>query len=97
MVKSKFFLICHSLLPKYLLAISINFYRDLVFMEYFYIFRGCVVLKQLGGEVEGGSSLHPPLTTNETKISYPKPLKHSNKTKLRLNEEQFFKYIFPYH
>ena len=29
--------------------------------------------------------LSPPLATNQTKIPHPKPLKHSNKTKLRLN------------
>ena len=26
-----------------------------------------------------------PFATNQTKIPYPKPIKHSNKTKLRLN------------
>ena len=29
-----------------------------------------------------------PLATNQTKIPYPKPLKHLNKTKLRLNESK---------
>ena len=29
-----------------------------------------------------------PLPTKQTKIPYPKPLKHSNKTKLRLNESE---------
>ena len=28
----------------------------------------------------------PPPATNQTKIPYPKPLKHLNKSKLRLNE-----------
>ena len=30
----------------------------------------------------------PPLATNQTIIPYPKPLKHSNKTKLSLNESK---------
>ena len=36
-----------------------------------------------------------PLATNQTKILYPKPLKHLNKTKLRFNKskKQFFKDI----
>ena len=36
----------------------------------------------------GGGCTPPPLATNQTKISYPKPIKHSNKTKLRLNESK---------
>ena len=34
-----------------------------------------------------GEGYNPP-ATNQTKISYPKPLKHSNKKKIRLNESK---------
>ena len=34
----------------------------------------------------GWGGLQPPLATNQAKIPYPKPLKHSNKTKIRLHE-----------
>ena len=32
--------------------------------------------------------MNPSLANNQTKIPFPKPLKHSNKTKLRLNESE---------
>ena len=39
-----------------------------------------------------------PLATHQTKIPYSKPSKHSNKTKLRLNESKNNSLdIFPYH
>ena len=51
---------------------------------------------QGGGGVEGTPSLEdfsthpPPIATNQTKIHYPKTLKHPNKIKLRLNENNNF-------
>ena len=36
----------------------------------------------------GGGGVKPPLGTYQTKIPYPKPLTHSNKTKSRLNESK---------
>ena len=46
----------------------------------------------------GGVKQPLPPVTNQTIIPYPKPLKHSNKTKLRLNESKNNSLdIFPYH
>ena len=42
-------------------------------------------LEDLGGCIPP-PQLNTPLATNQTKIPYPKPLKHSNLTNLRLNE-----------
>ena len=36
----------------------------------------------------GWNPLLPTLGNNQTKIPYPRPLKYSNKTKLRLNESK---------
>ena len=45
-----------------------------------------------------GRVLPPPLPTNQTEIPYPKALKHSNKTKFKLNESKNNSLdIFPYH
>ena len=53
-----------------------------------------------GGEVDPTSPTtpNPLLAKNQARIPYPKPLKHSNKTKLRLKESKNnFLDIFPYH
>ena len=59
----------------------------------------------LQGRTQGGGGYNPPaqpipptpLATYQTKIPYPKLLKHSNKTKLRFYESKNNFLIFTYH